>query len=99
MVANCLPSLSSLLFIDYLLLYFDSCCAVVKCPAPEKYRCTTSLQPVCEDTDSCPDGKICCFDGCRRRCLDFKSSPLAGLYLFYATVCQTEAPFDIFRTK
>ena len=65
-------------------LILVSCC-VVKCPAPKKYRCTTSLHPLCDETDSCPDGKICCFDGCRRKCIDLKSAPLAGLYLFYDT--------------
>lgn len=73
-------------------LILVSCCVVVKCPAPEKFRCTTSLNPSCDDTDSCPDDKICCFDGCRRKCIGLKSAPLTGLYLLYDTVVQNEAP-------
>ena len=66
-------------------LIFVSCCVVVKCPAREDFRCTTSIQPSCDHAESCPDGKICCFDGCRRKCTDLKSAPLTGLYLFYNT--------------
>ena len=52
----------------------------VKCPPPTSYRCSTTLKNECEDTDTCSVGKICCFDGCRRRCIDDKtSSSLTGV--------------------
>lgn len=48
--------------------------AAVKCPPPTSYRCSTTLKNECEDADTCSVGKICCFDGCRRRCIDDKTS-------------------------
>lgn len=48
--------------------------AAVKCPPPTSYRCTTSLKSSCEDTSKCSGAKVCCFDGCRRRCVDSKSA-------------------------
>ncbi|XP_078377512.1 uncharacterized protein LOC144660683 isoform X1 [Oculina patagonica] len=53
----------------------ESGAAAVKCPAPKDYHCTTSLKPLC--TNDCPrDGEICCFDGCRRKCIGYKSSSI-----------------------
>jgi len=48
--------------------------AAVKCPSVTPYHCSSSLRPLCEDTNDCARGKVCCFDGCRRRCLDPKTS-------------------------
>lgn len=46
--------------------------AAVKCPPVTPYRCTSTLRPLCEDLNDCPRDKVCCFDGCRRRCVDPK---------------------------
>ena len=46
----------------------------VQCPEPVAYRCTFSLKHLCDDSSTCFTGTVCCFDGCRRRCVPPKGA-------------------------
>lgn len=45
--------------------------AAGKCPiVSNSTRCHIGLAHTCNNDVECPNGTYCCFDGCRRKCLD-----------------------------